>query len=134
MNIMTKAILTMAMVLAIAGCETSDSTLRQEGRSAAYIQGFHDGRHSGMKEEGNDFEHYLKDEARFSNESDYKQGWLAGETEGKKLQAQATSIGNTAAGAYSDSQISKEAKKNTDADAIAKDAVEGVDTSDLDKL
>ncbi|MFK8050834.1 MAG: hypothetical protein AB8B81_20580 [Halioglobus sp.] len=69
-----------------------------------------------------------------SRDLEYKSGWLAGEAEGKALQDQAVSIGNAAAGAYSGSQISKEIRKNTDMDKAARDAVKGIDTSDIDSL
>jgi hypothetical protein len=122
------------MLVTLAACGTTDSSLKDQGKSEAYIQGFHDGRHSGMSEEGNPYEHYIKDEARFVADLEYKSGWLAGEVEGKALQDQATSIGNAAAGAYSGSQIIKEARKSTDADKAARDAVKGVDTSGMDSL
>ena len=118
----------------LAACGTTDATLREQGETAAYIQGFHDGRHSGMKEEGNHYEHYLKDDARFASEPEYSAGWLAGEIEGKALQDQAVSVGNTAAGAYSGSQISKEVRNSADIDKVARDAVKGVDTSGMDQL
>ena len=57
---------------------TTDSQLQQQGRSQAYITGFHDGRHSGMKEEGNNFEHYIRDEARYNSDPDYRTGWDLG--------------------------------------------------------
>lgn len=121
-------------LIALAACGTTDGTLKEQGKTEAYIQGFHDGRHSGMKEEGNRYEHYIKDEARFVRDPDYKSGWLAGETEGKILQEQAVSIGNAAAGAYSGSQINKETLKNTDMDKVARDAVQGADTTGMDNL
>ncbi|MEZ9155346.1 hypothetical protein AB4123_15395 [Vibrio sp. 10N.286.52.E2] len=36
-----------------------------------------------MQESGNSFENYIKDGKRFESDSDYKQGWIAGESEGK---------------------------------------------------
>lgn len=118
----------------LVSCGTTDSALKEQGKTAAYIQGFHDGRHSGMTEQGNQYEHYIKDEARFASDPEYKAGWLAGENEGKVLQNQATSIGNAAAGAYSGARIGKEVDKNTDMDKVAKDAVKGVDTTGMDSL
>ncbi len=118
----------------LSACGTTDGALKDEGRSDSYVLGFHDGRHSGMKEEGNNYEHFIKDEARFTKDPDYKSGWLAGEAEGKSLQDQAVAVGNAAAGAYSSSQISKETKKNTDMDKVAKDAVKGIDTTGMDSL
>ncbi len=116
--------------LILVACGTTDGALTDQGKSEAYIQGFHDGRHSGMKEEGNHYEHYIKDHARFVNDLEYKSGWLAGEAEGKALQDQAVSVGNAAAGAYSSSQISKD----TDFDKTAKDAVKDVDTTGMENL
>lgn len=120
-------------VLLMAGCGTTDGTLQAQGRSQSYITGFHDGRHSGLSEAGNHYEHYIKDIERFDTDADYKAGWLAGEAEGKKLQAQAQTVGNAAAGAYAGQQIGKEIDKN-DPDKIARDAVKGVDTDALKSL
>jgi len=129
-----KNLLTTFLFMILAACGTTDSSLKEQGKTEAYVQGFHDGRHSGMKEEGNHYEHYIKDETRFARDLEYKSGWLAGEVEGKALHDQAVSIGNAAAGAYSGSQISKEIRKNTDMDKAARDAVKGIDTSGIDSL
>ncbi|MCM2680206.1 hypothetical protein [Echinimonas agarilytica] len=118
------------IALGLSACGTTDSTLESEGKTAAYIQGFHDGRHSGLKEEGNDFEHYIRDEQRFSADSDYKLGWLAGESEGKSLQDQAATIGNAMAGAYSPSS----SNTTSDADKVARDVLKKTDTSGLGSL
>jgi hypothetical protein len=132
-SLLTSLLLTTSVLL--LGCQTSDSTLHDQGRSDAYVQGFHDGRHSGMQEAGNTWEHYLRDHDRFATDSEYKAGWLAGETEGKRLQEQATAVGEAAAGGYSGYQINKEAKKaSPDPDKIAKDAMKGVNTDDLKAL
>ena len=122
-------------LLVLGGCQTSDSTLHDQGRSDAYVQGFHDGRHSGMQEAGNSWEHYLRDHDRFAADSEYKAGWLAGEAEGKRLQEQATAVGEAAADGYSGYQINKEAKKATaDPEKIAKEAMKGVNADDLKAL
>lgn len=97
--------------------------------------GFHDGRHSGMREAGNSREHYIRDNQRFDTDSEYRAGWIAGETEGKSLQAQAQSIGNSAAGAYSGQRISEEVDHaQPDPQKIANDVLQGVDTSELKSL
>jgi hypothetical protein len=67
----------------MSGCATSDATLREGGHNEAYIQGFHDGRHSGMNEAGNYLEHMVKDTRKFAEDPDYRAGWDAGEAEGK---------------------------------------------------
>ena len=126
--------LLLTILIIFTGCGTTDNTLQSQGKSPSYIQGFHDGRHTGMSEQGNAWEHYIRDEARFKAEADYKSGWLAGESEGKRLQAQATNIGNAAAGAYSYESIHKEVEHQRNFDKIAKDAVKGVDTSSLKNL
>ncbi|MEP5567286.1 MAG: hypothetical protein ABJN62_05575 [Halioglobus sp.] len=119
----------------LAGCQTSDSTLRDQGHSGSYVQGFHDGRHSGMKEAGNDWEHYLRDQERFESDNEYREGWLAGEAEGKTLQQQAEAVGNSAAGAYSGYEINKEVNKaKPHPDKIAKDVMKDVDTGELKSL
>ena len=119
--------------LLTTACQTSDAQLADAGRSQAYITGFHDGRHSGMKEAGNNFEHYIRDTERFKTDAEYRDGWLAGEVEGKRIQEQAVAIGNAAAGAYSTHEIDKAIDKN-DPDNIAKDPLKGVDTDSLKVL
>ncbi|MEM9256729.1 MAG: hypothetical protein AAGA91_14880 [Pseudomonadota bacterium] len=116
----------------LVSCGTTDSALREQGNSESYIQGFHDGRHSGMKEEGNPYEQYIRDEVRFADDADYRSGWLDGEAEGKTLQDQAVTIGNAAAGAYSGSQTDRDS--GHDMDDVARDAVKGVDTTGLETL
>jgi len=96
--------------------------------------GFHDGRHSGISEAGNPFDHYIRDEDRFVNNNEYKQGWLDGETEGKKLQAQAASAGAVLGAATAAANVNKEVKKNQDFDKIGEDALKGTDTSTLKNL
>ena len=123
----------LAVAILLSACGTTDSTLQQQGHNQSYITGFHDGRHSGLKEAGNHYEHYMKDTERFESDSEYRDGWLAGEAEGKKLQAQAVAAGNAAAGAYGAHQIGKEIDKH-DPDRVAKDAVKEVDTDALESL
>ena len=123
----------LACTMILAACGTTDATLQQEGHGQSYITGFHDGRHSGMKEAGNNFEQYIIDTERFASDADYKAGWLAGEAEGKKLQEQAVAAGNAAAGAYGAHQIGKETDKN-DPEKIARDALKDVDTDTLKSL
>ena len=119
-----------AVTLFLTGCATSDSALREHGHSESYIQGFHDGRHSGMAEAGNYLEHVVKNSQRYANDAEYRAGWLAGEAEGKQMQQEA----NVAAGAYTGSQIKNEYKKSRDYDAIGRDAVKGVDPKSLEPL
>ena len=114
----------------LAGCGTTDNALREQGRSESYVLGFHDGRHSGMMEEGNLFEQFMRDEASFENNSDYRQGWLDGEREGQKLQYEA----NIAAAAYSGYEAGKAYDKSQDMDRIGREAVKDVDTSSLKAL
>lgn len=126
--------LLICMVL-VASCETTDSALRDQGHSEAYLQGFHDGRHSGIKEAGNAWEHYVRDHERFASDEEYRDGWLAGESEGKHLQAQAKAVGDSMAGTYTGYKVGKEVDKNSpDPDKAAKDAMKGVDTSVLKGL
>ena len=118
----------------LAACGTTDSQMQQQGHSMAYIQGFHDGRHSGMKEEGNYFEHFMRDEVRYASEPDYHTGWNAGEAEGIRLQDQATSAGTAAAAGMAAGSVSKEVHKQNDPDRIARDVLKNTDTSDLKSL
>ena len=126
--------LALLLPLLMVACQTTDNSMQEQGKSLAYIQGFHDGRHSGMREAGNNWEHYLRDEVRFKEEADYKSGWQAGEQEGIELQNQATAIGSAIGGTYTNSQINKEVDKNTDYDGIAEDTVNSMDTSGLGNL
>ena len=128
------SVLTIVAMVMLSACGTTDAALLKQGASESYIQGFHDGRHSGMSEEGNRYEHYIKDASRFDADEDYRRGWEAGETEGKQLQDQAMAVGEAAAGAYSGVKIGKEVDRHTDADGIARDAIKGVDTTDLKNL
>ena len=114
----------------VVACSTTDTSMREQGHTESYIQGFHDGRHSGMREEGNYFEHYIRDIERFKTDSEYKAGWIAGEAEGKRLQKQSNEIGAAA----SEYRIKKEVKKSQDFDQIGKDAIKDVDTSKLKSL
>jgi len=120
--------LIIAFTVFLTGCETSDATLRKGGHSEAYIQGFHDGRHSGMKEAGNYLEHMVKDTQRFSKDPEYREGWLAGEAEGKRMQQEA----NAAVGTYHGNKIRKDSE--LDPNAIGKDVTKDVDTKTLENL
>ena len=124
------ALLLLCASLLLVGCQTSDATLREQGRSDAYVVGFHDGRHSGMQEAGNVLEHFVQDESRFNSDPEYREGWLAGEAEGKRIQQES----NAAVGVYSSYQIGKEVDDATDFDQIGRDAVKDIDTSTLKSL
>ena len=115
-------------LLFFTGCATSDSTLREQGNSEAYIQGFHDGRHSGMKEAGNYLEHVVKDLDRFDTDPEYRNGWLAGEAEGIRMQQQA----DAASSRCQAEEIAKESQ--SDVNAIGKEVMKDVDTSAVKSL
>lgn len=122
-------------LLLLTGCGTTDAQLEQAGYNASYIQGFHDGRHSGMEEAGNDYETYIRDGQRYANDEQYRNGWIAGEAEGRKLQNQASMAGNVAAGVYQANEIGKAVDKNNrKTEGAAKEALKGVDTSGLKVL
>lgn len=114
------------------GCQTSDATLRESGKTEAYITGFHDGRHSGMKEAGNYLEHMVKDAKRFEEDVDYRQGWLDGEQEGIRIQNQA----NAAVGGAQGYKITKDAEKSTkhDINKSIKQSTKDIDTDALKNL
>lgn len=116
------------LTIILAGCSTSDVTLREHGRSEPYIMGFHDGRHSGMKESGNYLEHIVKDSQRFEDDAEYKSGWLAGEAEGIRIQEQA----NAATNSYNTGRAVDKTQPNPN--AVMKDAMKGVNTDDLKAL
>ena len=117
----------------LGGCETTDSQLVQQGRSSEYVIGFHDGRHSGIKEAGNPFDHFIRDEKRFAEDDKYRAGWLDGEIEGKRLQAQADNVGKALGNAYTTGKVQKELDKN-DPDRVADDVLKNTDTSVLKNL
>lgn len=122
-------------VLFLTACGTTDTAMRDQGRSESYVSGFHDGRHSGMKEAGNNWENYIRDHERFETDDQYKSGWLAGEAEGKRLQAQAKAVGEAGAGAYTGYQVGKEVEKSSPhPEKAAKEAMKGVDTDALKAL
>lgn len=127
----SKHVMIVGLLLALVACGTTDAELQSEGRSQAYIDGFHDGSHSGMEEEGNNFEQYVRDEQRYASEADYRAGWDAGEAEGKKNQDTANAIGEgIAAGAGAAS--SHEADKDVTHDA--RQVIKHTDTSDMKAL
>ena len=128
------ASLLLLIISTVLGCGTSDNALREAGHTDAYVLGFHDGRHSGMREAGNQFEHYIRDDKRYESDAEYQSGWLAGEQEGKRLQEQAVAAGRIAGDVYQGVEIGREVDKQTDLDKAAKDAVKGVDTSGLESL
>jgi hypothetical protein len=53
MTIIVRCSALITCLLLLVACGTTDSTMRQAGHNEAYVQGFHDGRHSGMQEAGN---------------------------------------------------------------------------------
>lgn len=119
------------LAMMLVGCVTSDSTLQDQGRSESYITGFHDGRHSGMKEAGNNFEHIVKDNQRFEDDAEYQAGWLAGEAEGIRIQGQA----NAASGSYGAYSAGKAAQKaGAHPHDAMKKATKGINTGDLKAL
>jgi hypothetical protein len=117
-----------------AGCETTDSQLMQQGHDQHYVDGFHDGRHSGIKEAGNAFDHYIRDHERYADDTEYRRGWLDGEAEGKRLQAQADAVGRAMGGAYTAAKVSDEVDKQNDPGRAAKKALKDTDTSTLKNL
>ena len=60
----------LALAIALSAFGTTDSTLQQAGHDQSYITGVHDGRHSGMQEAGNHYEHYIKDIERFESDEE----------------------------------------------------------------
>ena len=116
------------LIMILGGCGTSDGTLREQGRGESYIMGFHDGRHSGMKEAGNYLEHIVKDSHRFKDDANYRSGWIAGEAEGLRMQEQA----NAASNSYNAGKAADKAGPHPH-DAM-KDAMKGVNTDDLKVL
>ena len=128
-------IVAFAATCSLSACQTSDSALREQGNTESYIQGFHDGRHSGMSEGGNRWEHYIRDTERFDEDSQYRDGWLAGEAEGMKLQAQAKAVGEAVGNGYSGYRIGQEAQKaGPHPKAAVEEAMKGVDTGTLKAL
>ena len=123
-----------ALLLAVAACGTTDSNLQAQGHNQSYIVGFHDGRHSGMREAGNNFEHYVRDQARYDSDAEYRNGWLAGEEEGKRIQAQADAVGKAAAAGVSAGSSGHHGTSNKDIKKAARKATKDIDTSELEVL
>ena len=124
-------VLALGLSVLMFGCATSDSSLRESGHNESYVMGFHDGRHSGMREAGNYFEHIVKDTERFTSDVEYRDGWLAGEAEGIRMQEQANIVGGTYRGHVTGKEVEK---SKVDVDAIGKDVMKGVDTDSLKNL
>lgn len=114
-------------------CGTSNSQLRAEGHSESYIDGFNDGRRSGIEEAGNPFEKFVRDDTRFNTDNEYTLGWIAGEAEGEILEERSENIGNILSAGASAASINRESKED-DFDRVAKDALKDVDTSGLEGL
>ncbi len=122
------------LLLAVTACGTTDSTLQAQGHNQSYIIGFHDGRHSGMREAGNNFEHYVRDQARYDSDEEYRKGWLAGEEEGRRMQAQANAVGEAAAAGVSAGSSSHHGTSDKDIEKAARKATKNIDTSELEVL
>jgi len=126
--------LILLLILFLSACGTTDSTLRKQGHNDAYVIGFHDGRHSGMREAGNHFEHFVQDRERYDTNDEYREGWLKGEEEGKRIQAQADAVGNAAAiGIAVDAAKTSSGHSGMGEEAMEK-ATRNVDTSVLENL
>ncbi len=132
--IVIRILIVISLLLAVTACGTTDSTLQAQGHNDAYIIGFHDGRHSGMREAGNDFEHYVRDQSRYDSDAEYRSGWLAGEEEGRRIQAQAEAVGNAAAAGVSSGSSGHYGTSKKDVEKAARKATRNVDTSELEVL
>ena len=127
-------LLAIAVFLSLCAFGTTDSSLRGQGHNDSYVIGFHDGRHSGMREAGNNFEHFVQDRERYDTDDDYREGWLAGEDEGKRMQAQADAVGNAAAIGIA-VEAASESSKNSDTSKEAMEkATRDIDTAELESL
>ena len=73
----SRSIVVIICALALNACQTTDSSMREAGHSEAYVAGFHDGRHTGMEEAGNTWEHYTRDHERYDNDEQYQAGCLS---------------------------------------------------------
>ena len=81
-----------------------------------------------MKEAGNYLEHVVKDVDRFDTDPEYRNGWLAGEAEGIRMQQQA----DAASSRCQAEEIAKESQ--SDVNAIGKEVMKDVDTSAVKSL
>ena len=135
MTMLSRLFLSAAIAILSVSCATSDSSLREQGRSDAYVVGYHDDFASSTGAvPALDWFCFVFHESAPAL-VDYRQGWLDGEVEGKKIQAQAEAVGNAAAGSYSGYRLDKEVEKTRpDAEKIAKDAMKDVDTDALKAL
>lgn len=130
-----KSIVAIICVLALNACQTTDSSMRDAGHNDAYVIGFHDGRHTGMEEAGNTWEHYTRDHERFDSDEQYQAGWIAGEIEGRRVQEQARAVGEAVGGTYTGYRVGEEANKaGVHPHKIANDVMKDVDTSELKVL
>jgi len=113
-------------IMALLGCASQSETMKAQGYPLAYAEGFEDGCHSGKKAGGSYFDQFKKDVRRFSDDSDYAQGWSDAfrqcETEQEALDRQI--------------RMSMEYQRmdNERKDRMAHDALKGIDTSGLENL
>ena len=113
-------------VIALSGCATQGETMKSQGYSAPYSEGFEDGCHSGKKAGGSYFDQFKKDVSRFNSDSNYAQGWSDAfrqcETEQEALDRQIRM------------SIEYQRMNNERKDRMAHDALKGIDTSGLENL
>lgn len=87
-----------------------------------------------MREAGNHYEHFVQDRERYDTDEDYRNGWIAGEEEGRHMQAQADSVGTAAAVGISAGSTHEHSKHSGMSKEAMEKATKGVDTSVLRTL
>jgi hypothetical protein len=113
----------------LSGCMSEAELMTKEGYPPAYTHGYDDGCHSGKMAGGNMFEHMRKDVRRFDSDRDYRQGWNDGYESCEKQQE----ASDRAMQRSIEQQRMNQSAYSRD-DAMARDALKGVDTRGLDKL
>lgn len=74
------------MPISLTACTFNSQSLSGSYVGDSYMMGFHDGRHSGLKNAGDASESTIKDVTRFAEDAGYRDGWLAGEKEGQRIE------------------------------------------------
>jgi hypothetical protein len=115
-------------IVFLSGCVSQRETMIEQGYPMSYVDGFEDGCHSGKKAGGMLFEQFKKDVRRFNTDKEYAQGWTDAfrecETEQEAMDRQMRM-------SMQQQQLLEQKKHDNWQE---KHALDGIDTSGLDKL
>jgi hypothetical protein len=126
-------LITLAALLALAGCVTTQQTMVKQGYPAGYAQGFDDGCHSGRKAGGSLFDQFKKDVRRFESDKDYASGWSDAFRQCESQQENAARQARMVLEQQRLNELRNQNKLNRQHE-LEREALKGVDTSGLKGL